>query len=472
MGNEDVVERPAPDELPRRFGFWTGLWLVVASMVGTGILTTSGYTIRATGNHWVLLTLWAIGGLIALSGSLTIAELATRVPRVGGDYVFVREAFGPAWAFVFGLSTVILGFAGPIALVAYTSAEYLLSPFRSELSSSAFLGEGSRGILTPAFASLIVIFFTWSHCRGQRQSAWTQGVTTMLKVAGLGAFAAFGLIFGRGDWGNFSIGKPWSAQDPGALATSLIYVMYGYVGWNAAGYIAGEIRDPRRRLPRCLLGGCVLVTLLYLCVNLMYAYACDPRDLMRMEGDSVQPIARIAAVRLFGPGISRILSILIGVGVLASVSAFILAGTRVPFAMARDGLLPGFVGRVHGERGVPVAATVAQSAVSLALLWSGTFEQLLDYTSIGLSVLAGLMISTIFVLRRRPAPEAFRMPLYPAPPLLYLALTAWVVVHTVQSKPIPSALSLASIAVGFPIYYLVRWRAHRRSRLDANRESS
>lgn len=443
--------------LPRKFGFWTGLFVVIASMVGTGILTTAGYTLRSTESPTSLLLLWTAGGALALCGALTLAELATSLPKVGGEYVFVRQGFGPAFSFIYGWSTLVLGFAAPIALVADASAVYLSAPLRANWPNLLPYGMLESAYFSRGLGTLFILGFTITHSLGQRQSAWAQALTTLFKFGTLVGLAVLGLTVGTGNWAHFSMGEPILTQKPGPLATSLVYVMYGYTGWNGAVYLAGEIQEPSRNLPRCLVIGCFLVTGLYLILNVTYVYAIDPYSLRTVDGAEVEAVADLAARLLFGPRVSGVLSVLIGAGILASLSAFILTGPRVSYAMARDGLFPRYAAMLHVGRETPVAATLTLGTMAIAMLWPGTFKQLLDYTSVGLSVVAGLVVASVFPLRRlaghRPT---FRVPLYPIPPLLFLATTAWMVTYAVKDNPVPALLSLGSIALGFPVYALLR----------------
>lgn len=433
---------------------WTGLLVVVASMVGVGILTTSGYIIDATGNHFAMLLLWVLGGVLAVAAALTVAEMATALPHVGGDYVYVHEAYGGGWGFVYGWATFLCGFAGPISVVGHVSSEYLLRSIRPLVAADS--GWHDLILSHPArLAAGWIVVLTSLHCLGQRESAWVQFATTAFKIGTLLLLVVAGLASPNGSYSHFAAGTPISEQAASPLAVGLIYVMYSYTGWNAAAYLGGEIRDPKRNLPRCLVGGCVVVMGLYLLLNLVYAYALDPREIQKLPDSEVEPVAQLAAQQLFGPRITGVLSMAIGLGVLASLSAYILTGPRVALAMARRGLFPKAFGRLHADRGTPVPALILQGMLSLIFLSAGTFRQLLDFTSVGLALLSGLMISSIFLLRRRSDLVAtFRVPLYPLPPVLYMVFTAWMVCYTVYNTPIPSLICIGSILLAIPFYHI------------------
>ncbi len=434
---------------PRQFGYWTGHVVVVASMIGAGILTTSGYTLQATGNPTALLALWGVGGLMALAGAFTIAELSTALPHAGGDYVFVREGFGRSTGFVAGWATFVLGFCGPTAVIAHIAVTYLTSPFAGHVEG------GLPWWAVPAGASLLIAVVTAAHCLGQTESGRFQVTITTVKFVLLLGLGVGGLLFGTGDWAHLHAGHwPTASQWP-ALATGLIYVSYAYSGWNGAAYLAGEIRDPARLLPRTLLFGTLTVTALYLLVNMAYVFALDPADMTGRSFDdpAVQKVAETAVVRLFGRQAANVFGVLIGMSLVASASAYVLTGPRVTFAMARDGYFPAFAGRLHPRRGIPVLATLAQGGLAAAFVWVPRFEDLLNYVAVGLAAVSGLVVASVFPLRRRNTTGTFRMPLYPLPPLLYLALIAWSVVAQLldPDKVLFALLSLGTIAVGIPL---------------------
>jgi APA family basic amino acid/polyamine antiporter len=451
-----VAQRTDGEAGVRRFGYWAGHFAVVGSMVGAGVLTTSGTILRETGNPGALLALWALGGALALCGAVTVAELATALPRHGGDYLFVREAFGRGAGFVSGWATFTLGFAAPTAVVAHLALTYLTTPYSAALAES--LPPWAAANLVPLGASALILSVGVTHSLGHRHSSWLQGLATLATAGLLVALAAGGILFGRGDWGHLSAGGwPAPRQWP-VLAVGLIYVGYSYAGWNAAGYLAGEIRDPARTLPRCLVGGAATVTALYLLVNLAFVYALDPAAVKGMRPEEVRPVAELAARALFGPAAARLVGAALGLCLVAAVSAFVLTGPRVAFAMARDGVFPGFAARLHPTRGTPAAATLALAAVSAALVWAGSFLELLDYASVGLAALSGLTVASVFPLRRRAGlAHPYRLPLYPLPPLAFLALTVGTIGSALadERSRLPGLLSLATLLVGVPLSRLV-----------------
>jgi APA family basic amino acid/polyamine antiporter len=467
MSRSETTPEGTEAAVPRRgFGLPTAALVVVASMVGTGILTTSGYTVLSTGSNALMLGLWVVGGLLALFGALCVAELAAMLPRSGGDYVFLHEAYGPLVAFLTGWVSFLIGFGGPIALTGSGAAKYLLAPL--ELTGRVSAGEFTIARATLAettLATVAIVTLGVIHALGSRSSAWAQGFTTTVKFLILAALAGVGLFAGRGRWENLADLPPISRWPWEGMVFSLVYISYAYTGWNAAGYIAGEVQEPQRRIPRAMVLGTGLVVLLYLALNVFYALALPVEAVRRVaeteESDAVARIAQLASAALLGPGISDALSVAIGLTLLASLSAFVLTGPRVVYAMARAGHFPAFAGRLSPRTGAPVAATALQVAWSLVLLWTGSFESILLYSSVGLAVVSMLTVASVIVLRwRRPELDRpFRTPGYPLVPAAYLVATAMLTAAAFYERPIESSGTLVSILFGVPVYFLLRGRA-------------
>ena len=445
------------DDTHRKLGVGTGTFLVIASMVGTGILTTSGFTLAATGQPIALLVIWAIGGVIALCAAFCVAELGATLPHAGGDYVFVRRGFGPAAGLVCGWASYVVGFVGPTALMASLSSSYLLAPLRGMWPLAAVSQTGLWAI-EAGLSTIIIVTLTVGHLFGPRLSGTVQSVLTILKLALLVAYAAAAFTFGKTDWSHLTGGKPFDWAMLPALASGLIYVCYSYTGWNAAGYLAGELKRPSRTLPRAVVGGVAIVTALYLVLNLAYIVALDPLTMGQRPPDDVKNVAALAAIELFGTNVATALSLAIGASLLASVSAMLLAGSRVVHAMSVDGLLPASLGRTEAGRTVSAGAVLAVAIPAILLMWTGTFHQLLDFTSVGLAAASGLTISAVFAVRRRGLARPYSMPLYPLPPLIYLSLIGWTVAYAVlfSDNRWPAIISLTGLIAGFAVAWLIQ----------------
>lgn len=441
------------EDLQRGFGLSTSTYVVIASMVGTGILVSPGYMMASLGNYPVIFGLWALGGLLAVCGALCVAELAAALPRAGGEYVYLREAYGPMPAFLSGWTSFFVGFSAPLAVAAYIAALYILAPFQ--------LAEAGAGYMVRIVAAIIIFAVTLPNLIGYRQSALTQNLTTVLKFGLFVGLVIGAFVFGNGTIANITQGQSIGKVGLGTAATQLFYVMFAYSGWNAASYLAGEVINPAKTLPRSLLLGTGLVVILYLAVNLVFAYAVPLAD---VGFDNAEQIPQLAVENLFGPRASSIFSVMLGLAFLATVSAFIITGPRVYYAMAKDGLFPSVAGHVGSKGHVPVYAMLAQSACAIIILFVTDFQNLYKYASVGLSLFALLFIGAVYVLRwRQPEMERpFRVPGYPVVPAVFMAVTLFMTVFAFMQWRKPSIYSLGSILLGIPVYYV--WSFARRRR--------
>jgi APA family basic amino acid/polyamine antiporter len=444
-------------EKPGGFGLATATFVIVSSMIGVGILTTSGHTVLKLGSNQLMLWLWVFGAVVALCGALTLAELSSALPRSGGEYVIFLEAYGRLPAFLAGWVSFQFGFSAPIAATASASMSYLLAPFALD---PAIL-ELERSILGTA----AILAFAAIHASGSGRSVKLQGIVTVLELAFLIAFVVAGLILGRGNIANLNDRPPIDGSLVAAMVFASIYISYAYTGWNAASYLAGEIGDASRRLPRAILLGTLVVTVLYLALNLVYTLAL-PASLIRElaeQGTSaaIDPIAQLAAGRLFGPRWAKWLSIGVGLLLLSPLSAYLLTGPRVAFAMARAGQFPSIAGRLSTRTGTPQVATILQAGWALVLLWTGSFEAIVLYTGVGLSIASMLSVGAVYVLRvRRPdLARPFQVPGYPWVPAVFLVATAALIAAVFAEEPRISTYSVLSILTGLPVYAIVRKRA-------------
>ena len=440
-------------ELERKFGLSTATYVVIASMVGTGILISPGYMMASLKNYPLIFGLWALGGLLALCGALCVAELAAALPRAGGEYVYLREAYGPMPAFLSGWTSFFLGSSAPLAVTSYIAAMYLLTPFG--------LAGKDTGSLIQTLAAVIIVAITLPNLIGHRHSAWTQNLTTLIKLGLFVALVVLALLFGTGQLSHIAEGQPMGQAGLGTIATQLFYVMFAYSGWNAASYLAGEVRNPGRILPRSLLLGAGSVVLLYLALNFVFAYAVP---LASVGFDNAERVPQLAVANLFGQRASSVFSVLLGLTFLATVSAFVITGPRVYYAMARDGLFPSIAERVSAKGQVPTHAMVLQSLCAIVILFALDFQNVYQYAAVGLSLFALLFIGAVYVLRwRRPDMERpFRVPGYPVTPAIFMVVTLFMAVFAFRQWPKPSLFSLGSILVGIPVYYL--WSSVRRPR--------
>ncbi len=438
------------------FGLLTGIYVVVASMVGVGILTTSGFTVASVHSHQWAWMLWAIGGILAICGALTQAELVSRIPESGGDYVILRTAFGPLCGFLSGWLSLVLGFAGPIAASSKAAARYLTASF---LDPSQPVPQLAVCII----ATTIVLAMLWMHSHNFDRSSRTQNITTLVKIGLLAGFVILGLALGMR---RNTFPADWPAKVDISLAsvslTSLIYISYAYTGWNGVGFIAGDMKNPQRNLPLSIFLGTAIVLVLYLGCNLVYSLAWSAPELEKLAAergfDALAPIAELSARKLFGDSTANVLSFVVFLMLIASVSAYVLTGSRIIHAMALAGHFPKWAA-LKNVHGVPTRATLLQTLIALCFVWSASLESIIVVSSIGLAIFSMLTICTIFRFRSRSlgTTPGFLCPLYPVVPLIYLIGTGLLASVTIWNKPDEGLASMACVVIGVIAFYAWTW---------------
>ncbi|MBU4276978.1 MAG: amino acid permease [Proteobacteria bacterium] len=441
--------------LRRSLGPYSAAMVIVANMVGTGIFTAGGFILAQTGSPSLFMLCWLAGGIIALAGALSYAELGARYPQAGGEYVFLRQSFGPLWGFLSGWISLVVGFSAPIAAAAVAGAGYLLRAWPQAAGWSLSLG-GLSLSGESLLALSILLGFTLLHAASLRVGVRVQNLLTGFKLLVLVGLIAAGL--GAWDGQGFlsqALVAPGSAA--ARVATALVFVSFAYSGFNAAAYLGGEIKNPQRNLPLALLTGTGLVTALYLLINLAYLAAVPPEQ---MAG--VKEIGSLTAQALLGPIGGRVFSLLVALCLLSSLGAMTLTGPRIYYAMAQDRVFFAALGRVRPASGVPANSVWLQAAIAALLVLTASFEALLFYIGFILSLFAALSVAGLLVLRRRLGPpDTFRVPLYPWVPLLFIGSNAWIIVFSLAGDPwraLPGALTLA---VGVALYLVFRRRNQR-----------
>jgi APA family basic amino acid/polyamine antiporter len=447
-----------PASLPRALGPLDAAAVIVSNVIGVGIFTVPGIVAQMVGHPLGMLAAWLAGGLLAFAGANAYAELAARRPRAGGEYVYLRAGFGPLAAFLTGWTSFVAGFSGAIAAGAVGFAEYLGRYIPAAADAAPFaalpLGVVTLEVSARAGVALAVLgLISAVHIRGLGPGRLLQNTLTALKVLALVALVGFGFALGAGSTEHFAAAS--APVRPAAWLLALIPVMFTYSGWNAAAYLAEEVREPGRNLPRALALGTAAVVALYLLLNVLYLYALPPE---RLAG--VIRTGDVAAEALFGPRGAALLVPLILVGLAGSLSAMVLAGPRVYFAMARDAVFPAAAARVHPRFQTPAVAIAAQSAWSGLLILSGTFDQLLTYTGFAVVLFSGLAVLALFILRRRDAASgdaaAFRCWGYPVVPAVFVLASFAMCANAIYRDPKPSLAGLAVMAAGLPLYWWLR----------------
>ncbi len=412
--------------------------LVAGNMIGIGIFVTSGRIYKLLPNPMLILLVWLLGGLLSLVGGLAYAEMASRFPRAGGGYVFLREAFGPFWGFLSGFSSGLVTIPGTIAFLAMGFSKYagIANPFVSK----------GLGIA-------LIIAMSYVNYRGVARGARLQDAFMVLKLGLIFLLIVCGFASMNGSFGHFAESMPLSQSPWALLVLAMVPVMYTYSGWDATVYVAGEVADPRRTLPRAMVSGAALVTGVYLVLVSLYLYAVG---VATPENKSV--IVTVVSTQLFGSVVGAVAGGLVALSVLGCLSATILTGPRVLYAMAKDKLFPAFAGDVHERFFTPARAIVFQAIWASVLLVSGTFDQLLDYVTVPSVFFLALNVVALFVLRRRgqqdPGVSVYRMVGYPVLPALFVVGMLGIVVNTVVRTPGDSVWGLGIVALGVPTYFV------------------
>lgn len=438
--------------LKRTLGLFPATNIVIANIIGAGIFTTSGLLMADLGSPVLLIILWAVGGIIAICGALTYGELGANLPEAGGEYMFLSRIFHPSIGFLSGWVSFIVGFSAAISASALGSAEYMIRGFPQLahwLSENTVI---SASLISKAIAIIIVLVFTVIHSRGIESGSKVQNLLTIIKVILITLIIIAGLGSGKGDMSNFTKSEPLSGG-LGSLKTiglSVMWIMYAYSGWNASTYIGSEIKNPGRNLPVSLLTGTVIVIFFFILVNIVYIYAIPPDE---MKG--VISVGGLAMGKLFGKGAEIFFSLIISFALFSSLSAYIIIGPRVYYAMAKDGLFFKSISKIHHRFNVPSRAIYLQSLISIIIIITGTFDQIITYLGFSLGIFPIFVIAGSFKLRREKKIK-IRMPGYPLPQLLYMLSGIIILVLSFMERPVESFIALGTVAAGIPAYILFK----------------
>jgi len=431
-------------------GVPTATAVVIAAMVGSGVFTTLGFQVAEIRSTFAIMMVWLVGGVIALCGAFTYAELGAALPRSGGEYHLLRRVYTPALGFLSGWVSATVGFAGPSALAAMALASYT--------------GTFISGIPENHLAAGAVLGFSLIHASSLQVGTTFQNLLTVLKVGLILGFvgAAFTVDQVQGITLWPQAGDVGLITGP-AFAIALIFVSYAYTGWNAAIYIAGEIKQPSRTLPRSLLLGTLTVTALYALLNYVFLRTV-PMDELAGQIE----VGFLAGVHIFGEAGGQVTAAIIA-GLLAStVSAYVFLGPRILMVMGED--MPALTWlSVKSQRGLPVNAFVFQTLVTLAFIYTSTFDQVMLYASILLIANSTLAVAGVYVLRRNEPnlPRPYRTWGYPVTPAVFLAVNIWTLMYVLRTRTFESFVGLVILGVGLTLYAAVQ-----RLTLKNNVESS
>jgi basic amino acid/polyamine antiporter, APA family len=434
-------------------GWFTASCLLVSNIIGGGIFTTTGLMARELRDPMLILLLWTVGGLFAVGGAMVYGELGARLPHAGGDYVYLREAYGPLVAFLSGWTSFTIGFGAAVAASAISFSAYAFRIFPM-MDESGWRAKG----LSLALLWLVTLV----HCRGLAGGGRLQRIITSTKVVAIGVLIVGGLLASAAQWDWLSIRHPATAPNAGSIAVAFVIVIYCYLGWNVAGFIATEITDPRRTLPRVMIGGTAFVATIYVLLNFVYLSALSVAGLAQ---EPIVPVAEKSATALWGPSSGHLVAALLCLSIAGAVSAMTWAGPRVYWAMAQDGVLSSWLAHRHPESGVPARAIMLQTLWASVLILSGTFEQLIVYSGLVLASFMCLTLSTIFPLRsRRDQPtDVYRVPAYPILPALLIISSLLVVCSSLLQRPLEALYGMLTVMAGIPFYLL--WKKKRQDDL-------
>jgi basic amino acid/polyamine antiporter, APA family len=447
--------------LERRLGPLDAAAIIVANVIGGGILFRSPAVAAAIPDApWFLLA-WAGGGVLAFMGAMAYAELAALRPKAGGEYVYLREAFGPLAGFLTGWTSFVAGFTGAIAASAVFLIVTLNRFIPGVANDTPLLSIPLPGTYAVTFsihtlaASAVIIIAALIHIRGVGHGRMASNVLTTLKIVSLVVFIGFGLTAGTGTPANIT-------QSVGPVTITgflfaFIPVMFTYSGWNAASYMAEEIRDPGRNVPRSLLMGTAVVIAVYVLINILYLYVIPIGELAGLGGRS---ILDVVGDRLLGARAGDILAIVAIISLAAGINAWTFAGPRVYFAMARDNTFFKSAARVHPKYKTPAASILAQAAFSIVLVLTGSLDSIANYVGFAITLFAGTAVAAIFVLRAREpnAPRPYKAFGYPWTPAIFVLASLAIVVNAFYSDPRVSITGTVIILAGIPLYYFFKSR--------------
>jgi len=431
-------------QLKQKLTLFDMTMIAIGSTIGSGIFLTPSSIIGALpAPKWALLV-WIVGGLMALSGALTFAELGAKMPGAGGVYVYLKEAYGDFAGFLYGWSYLLVINTGGIAALSVAFATYF--GFFVELSPA--------GIKTVAITGIVIV--TIINILGVKAGGVFSDVFTLLKLAGIIGLIVVGFAAGASNTTDFS--APLGDLPNGlgsALAVAMVGVLWSYGGWQHASFLAGEARDPQRTIPRAMIFGALAVTLIYLLINVAYLFLLSPAEMAASPRLAADAIGKV-----FGAPGARLIALTIFISTFGTAGIYTLTAPRIYYAMANDGVFFKKVAAVHPKFHTPMFAILLQSVWAIVLVWFwGTFEDLISYVVFTDWIFFALAAASVFIFRRRAAAGAFKTPGYPITPIFFISLSVWFVLNTLVERPAQAWAGLGLLALGIPVYYYWKKRS-------------
>ena len=458
----------ATRELVRALSLRDAIALVL-TVIGTGVFLKTAPMAQLVGSPSKVLLAWLAAGLLSLAGALTYAELGAMMPEAGGEYVFLREAYGDLPAFLFGWSLVMIMASGGLAAVSTALASFLASfvPLDAVFTTHDFHALGQvvhwRLGIQQVVAVAVILLFSWVNSRGIQMGSRVQWAATVAKLGGIAVIVLGAFLLSRsGSWEHLKM--PVTAgiapTGVGAFGAAMLAALWAYQGWSNVPMMAGEIEKPERNLPRALIFGMLIVIVVYLVTNLAFFYALPFSEILTSNSTAYRdalPVAARAAQTFSSYG-AQIVSVAFIIAAIGALNGITMMNARVPFAMARDGLFFGPLANLSATSNVPVNAIWFQGIWACVLALSGTFDQITTSVIFAVWVFTALVGSSLFVLRRKlpAAPRRYRTPGYPVVPALFVLVALWLVINALTASPVESAAGLVLIALGLPLYFYFR----------------
>ncbi|MBL8227604.1 MAG: amino acid permease [Bryobacterales bacterium] len=452
----------AAPSLRRELGLWAAVSIVVGTVIGSGIFLVPKTMVANVGSPSLVFLVWVFGGVLSLAGALTYAELAAALPEAGGEYVYLRAAYGPMWAFIYGWTQMWVAKSGSIATLA-TAFFYYLANFYPQLEGTLAtlplpVGPGGAPLeirYGQVLAMAVILLLAWINYFGVRFGGDVQIVVTVIKVVLIGAVIAIGLTASQATVANLGTSAPAPVGGIAGFFAALVAALWAYDGWNNVAMVSSEIKDPQRNLPRALILGTLGVIAIYLLANAAYFLVLSSTEVATTNRVAAEMMRKVMGS--FGAGAVSLAAM---ISIFAALNGSILTGARVPYAMARDGLFFRAIGEVHPRWFTPANSIVAMSTWAALLVLSGRYEQLFTYVIFSSWILYGMATASVIVLRRK-RPDLvrpYRTLGYPVVPVLFVLVAAALLVSTLQSSPRESLMGIGIILAGLPFYRYWRQR--------------